>query len=118
MTRVLFPRETWRWQGSPGHFILGDRCVYHLNTVVGPWLVSTVGELRDAWRDDFRPVGHDRMFETMVFRAGSPCTEDAGCGEVHIASPECLAMRAANNRREAEAAHLEVCDAWSRKALS
>ena len=35
----------WKWYGHPGHFILGDKCRFHLATVVGPFMISTVGEL-------------------------------------------------------------------------
>jgi len=31
--------------GHPGHFILGAKCVFHLTTYVGGYIVSTVGEL-------------------------------------------------------------------------
>ena len=35
----------WIWMPHPGHFILGDKCRFHLNTYVGKYIVSTVGEL-------------------------------------------------------------------------
>lgn len=36
---------TERWFGHAAHFICGQWCRFHLATQVGPWLVSTVGEL-------------------------------------------------------------------------
>jgi hypothetical protein len=41
-------RENWIWMPHAGHFILGDRCRFHLTTKVGKYIVSTVGEL---WND-------------------------------------------------------------------
>lgn len=41
-------KENWIWQPHPGHFCLSDRCKFHLNTYVGGYIVSTVGEL---WND-------------------------------------------------------------------
>ena len=42
-------RKDWTWQPHAGHFILGDKCIYHLNTYLGNgYMVSTIGEL---WND-------------------------------------------------------------------
>jgi hypothetical protein len=41
-------RDKWVWMGHSGHFILGSSCRFHLNTYVGRYIVSTVGEL---WND-------------------------------------------------------------------
>jgi hypothetical protein len=41
-------RENWIWMPHAGHFILGERCQFRLNTYVGRFIVSTVGEL---WSD-------------------------------------------------------------------
>ena len=38
-------KEKWIWMPHAGHFILGDKCRFHLNTCVGKYIVSTVGEL-------------------------------------------------------------------------
>lgn len=80
----------------PGHFICASDCRFHLNTYVGGYIVSTVGELLpdsgswdiyaktknivlegmgDARRADFInrvgyvDIGYDRKYETMVFKA-------------------------------------------------
>lgn len=37
------PKELWF--GHPGHFICAKDCRFHMATLVGPWLVSTVGAL-------------------------------------------------------------------------
>ena len=39
-------KANWIWQPHAGHFILGDKCKFVLNTYLGNgYLVSTVGEL-------------------------------------------------------------------------
>ena len=38
-------RENWVWMPHPGHFICARDCQFHLNTYVGGYIVSTVGEL-------------------------------------------------------------------------
>lgn len=42
-------KSRWVWMPHAGHFILGDKCRFHLNTYVGKYIVSTVGEL---WNDE------------------------------------------------------------------
>jgi hypothetical protein len=42
-------KADWTWMPHAGHFILGDQCLFRLNTHVGNYIVSTVGEL---WHDD------------------------------------------------------------------
>lgn len=41
-------KENWIWMPYAGHFILGDECNFRLNTYVGKYIVSTIGEL---WGD-------------------------------------------------------------------
>jgi len=38
-------KNKWVWMPHAGHFICGDKCQFHLNTYVGGYIVSTVGEL-------------------------------------------------------------------------
>ena len=38
-------KEKWIWMPHAGHFICGARCEFKLNTYVGKYIVSTVGEL-------------------------------------------------------------------------
>lgn len=41
-------KASWTWMPHAGHFILGDKCRFILNTHVGGYIVSTIGEL---WGD-------------------------------------------------------------------
>lgn len=116
----LFPISDWKWFGHAGHFIGGYACRFHLCTQVGPWLVSTVGEL--AWSthakgSPFEDVGYGRKFETMVFKAGKTCRAmDCNCGLPSLSPPTELAMRGYNTAGEATAGHLDLCHEFSRTA--
>ena len=37
-------KNNWIWMPHPGHLIVSDDCKFHLNTYVGKYIVSTVGE--------------------------------------------------------------------------
>lgn len=37
-------KEKWIWMPHAGHLIVGNDCRFHLNTYVGKYIVSTVGE--------------------------------------------------------------------------
>ncbi len=120
----------WQWFGDVGHFICGRWCRFHLCTLVGPWLVSTVGayvhprhgegnELAEAeWLEKNWPgedIGAGRKYETMVFRAGSPCkAEQCGCGMPSLADANELAYRGYKTAGDATRGHLELCRRWSK----
>jgi len=36
--------DKWIWMPHPGHFICSSDCRFHLNTRVGKYIISTVGE--------------------------------------------------------------------------
>lgn len=38
------PVAKWKWFGHAAHLIVGHDCRFHMTTVVGKYLVSTVGE--------------------------------------------------------------------------
>lgn len=70
-----------RYLGMPGHFIGASRCVWHMTTIVGPYLVSTVGDYRPVNEEKSTNIGLNRKYETMVFRAGAACARpECGCG--------------------------------------
>jgi len=67
------------YRGWPGHFICGDRCVFHLNTLIElrdvRIVVSTVGMMLDYHAPNFPnklkydKIGLYRYYETMAFHA-------------------------------------------------
>ena len=116
------PKEEWKWFGNAAHFICARWCRFHLATQVGPWLVSTIGEyvhprhsggsedaerkwLKKNWPGE--ELGHNRKYETMVFKAGPPCT--CGCG---LPVPEDWAEQDFAGYNDAAAAtegHMRMC---------
>ena len=142
---MLWPRDEWEWFGSAGHFICGQDCRFHLCTKVGPWLVSTVGELlpdSNSWdiyadrvggippelRGDakrawflqnvgFLDVGHGRKYETMVFRlTDERCTaEDCACEMPVVAEWGEIDSNGYNVRGDAQRGHYAMCERWATK---
>lgn len=126
MTEI--PQNEWEWFGLPGHYICSKWCRFHLCTKVGDWLISTVGayvhprhsmgsESKEAeWLEDNWPgedIGPGRKYETMVFQAGSRCTEDrCNCGMPEIDGHELDSM-IYNTAGEAAAGHLELCSQYA-----
>ena len=142
--KMSIPKEKWEWFGLAGHFILGHQCQFHLCTLVGKYLVSTVGQYfpdapdRDiiaesrgikltgigpARRADYmnqigyEEIGYNRTFETMVFRAGKRChAKGCNCGQPRIAEPfEELDMDGYNDAKSAQQGHMELCEKWAKK---
>jgi len=37
-------KDKWVWMPHAGHLIVSDKCRFHLNTKVGKYIISTVGE--------------------------------------------------------------------------
>lgn len=64
---------TIKERGWPGHFILGNKCLYHRNTLVSSEdiavVVSTVGNMILDEKKGVEEVGLNRIYETMVFVA-------------------------------------------------
>jgi hypothetical protein len=134
----------WRWFGHAAHFICGQDCRFHLATQIGPWLVSTVGEYLpdsnvreiladsrgiqlqgqgDARRADWmrkvgwESIGYERLYETMVFRAGKPCqSTECGCGLPELASGSELDFEGYNTAGDATRGHYRMCEKWSQKS--
>ena len=133
--------EAWEWFGHPGHFICARDCRFHLCTLVGRHLISTVGEFEpdapvreilaqsrgvtlsgqgDARRLDYlRRVGYEeiglgRTFETMVFAVTDQrCQDpDCQCGLPEIVPME-LEARGYTSAGAATQGHRELCAKWS-----
>jgi hypothetical protein len=123
--------DKWEWFGVVGHYICGQWCRFHLATMVGPWLVSTIGEyvhplhskgnekdeaewMRVNWPGE--DIGCGRKYETMVFKAGARCTKKGcECNMPAIGGSE-LDIHGYQTRGQAQAGHLQMCKKWSRKA--
>ncbi len=132
----MIPKQDWEWFGNAGHFICGRWCQFHLCTLIGEYLVSTVGQYLpsesareiiadirgvalegrgDAREADymrkigFEDIGCDRKFETMVFRVDGRCTvKNCGCGLPTIIPNE-LDFAGYNTAGDATQGHYEMC---------
>lgn len=138
----MIPEFKWRWYGNAGHFIAGNNCRFHLCTVVGDTIVSTVGqylpdsavreilaksrgvvlegrgdERERVWLDKvgFEDIGYDRKFETMSFKAGKPCTaKDCGCGMPTHNGHE-IDFESYNDAKSATEGHMRICRKVARR---
>lgn len=129
----------WVWMPHAGHLIVGNDCRFHLNTYVGVYVVSTVGEYwpdsesrkakakihgkviegrGDEWdRNYFNEFGYDdigldRKYETMVFKAKA---DKSKCCQWRMASAEELDMEGYNDPEEAAAGHMRMCLKWAER---
>ena len=118
------PVKDWEWFGHAAHFCCGRWCRFHMATKVGPWLISTVGlyvhprnsegnETNEGkWLSDHpngEEIGCDRFYETMVFKAGAPCTSlECGCGLPGIGGSE-VDSEGYKTAGEARKGHMALC---------
>lgn len=110
--------DKWIWMPHPAHFIAGFGCRFRLATYVGNgFLVSTVGEyispLAKESEEDFLPIGCDRLYETMVFKA-ERAVDSACCPWIQKDSTE-LDFEGYNKPNEAMNGHMKMCLKWSKK---
>jgi hypothetical protein len=123
--RRHIPVEEWKWFGSPGHFIGGPDCGFHLCTLIGDFVVSTVGEYipqsdRGKKPKHFEQIGIQRTYETMVFRAtGTTCEGElcGGCGLPDII-PSDLDFEGYNDAGSATRGHAALCIKWASPKLA
>jgi hypothetical protein len=118
------PESEWEWFGNVGHLIVGSWCRFHLTTVVGQYLISTVGfwvppkagERAEAdWlakHPEGEEIGPGRFYETMVFVAGERCGGDCGCGLPSTNGHE-LDFAGYQKPAEAQRGHMEMCRKWA-----
>ena len=136
--------NAWEWFGNAGHFIASSDCRFHLCTLIGEYLVSTVGEYlpdsevreimassrgitltgrgdarRANWMQKigYETIGLDRKYETMVFRvSGKRCeVPDCGCGLPVVEEWGELDMNGYNDAGSATRGHYEMCRRWEQK---
>lgn len=135
--KKVIPVLDWKWFGNAGHFIGGSDCRFHLCTLIGDILVSTVGQYfpdsdardilaesrekplegkgdyrRADWMKKFgyEDIGYQRKFETMAFKvSGRVCTaKDCDCGMPEIIPSE-IGFDSYNDAGSATKGHVEIC---------
>lgn len=110
-------KENWIWMPHAGHFIGGSSCRFHLNTYVGGYIVSTVGEYdpkQQGW-GKFQQLGIGRLYETMVFKANKEKESDAQCCPYTINVSEEVDFDGYNDPVSAYKGHLKLCRKWAKK---
>lgn len=110
--------------GSAAHFIGSEDCRFHITTLIGEYVISTVGDYAPRHRVstvDERPmvaggrsvdahtIGYERYFETMVFKTTGPC--DCGCG-LPDHSGSNIDFAGYQTRAEANAGHEAMCQKY------
>lgn len=137
-------KEKWVWMPHAGHFILGNRCQFVLNTYVGKYIVSTVGELwsdqqvrrihASVWDEKWYLENQSKKgdtFDTVYMKQFG--YEDIGgdrkyetmvfkakksalkcCPYVMISGEE-LDLKGYNDAEKAYKEHLKMCEKWSKK---
>lgn len=68
----MINNQSWIWMPHAGHFCGANECNFRLNTYVGGYIVSTVGEycpIIKLGKSTFEEIGRNRLYETMVFKA-------------------------------------------------
>lgn len=136
-------QSDWKWFGCPGHFICARDCRFHLCTLIGDILVSTVGEYLPDYdvreilakskgivlkgkgderraeymkKVGFEEIGLDRRYETMAFKTtGEVCRNPkCNCGLPTII-PEEIEFEGYNTAGEAAKGHMKICLKVSKK---
>ena len=106
-------KSKWEWFGYPGHFICADDCRFRLFTLVGDYLISTVGDLHFEQEPNKRQTlgaGENSFFETCVFKAGPRCVaKDCDCGQPTLESASGIDGIRCATAGEAQASHMRFC---------
>jgi len=109
----MIPQEKWKWFGHPGHYCCADRCLFHLCTQVGKYLISSVGEMPNSANTGLVDIGCNRKYEAMVFKWKNKCNDKkCGCDMPEIIPSE-LEMLPSNNRDDAQKNHMKLCKKYS-----
>lgn len=100
----------WRWDGHAGHLVVSKWCRFFLNTRVGNYRISTVGDYYpDGWTsDDPKEIGLGRTHETFVFRV-------TGSGEGEVEDWSEIDTDVYNDCEAARAGHMRMCRKYARR---
>ncbi len=102
----------WIWMPHAAHFICASQCQFRLATYIpaSDVIVSTVGEyIREDGKP--QPIGMDRLYETMVFKA-VPSGDKCGACPYSIQPSIEVDFEPYNTAKEAYAGHLALCRKW------
>lgn len=121
------PISKWIWLGYPQHFCAAKDCRFHMATIVGKYVISTVGDYHpprvvqgDEGPDRMQPTekpetigaGPDSFYETFVFRCDG--LGQCGCCAA-ITSMDVLDGPRTATAVEAQKCHMEMCRKYARR---
>ncbi len=117
------PKVTYR--GWPGHYILGDRCLFRLNTLIElfEWkvVVSTVGNVMNAIPcTSLEMIDSAHYFETRAFWAKCDKSEGRKYWESDVTREICLSLNnyvSEQDDRIAQANHEKAVDEIRHKLI-
>ena len=114
MEVCLMDKNKWIWMGHAGHLCVGEQCRFHLNTFVGKYIVSTVGEYFPYDKEKMVAIGggDTSFYETMVFTAKKSKNKCCPFTAKEWFDVECVRYETAE---EAHKGHLKLCKKWSKK---
>ena len=114
-------KENWIWMPHPGHFICSYRCRFFLNTCVGNYIISTLGELstdekyhNDSENGTWEEVALNAKYESMVFKAQKDKINKC-CPWTAVISEDELDTKYYDSALEATKGHYKLCNKWSKK---
>lgn len=119
MNRI--PESKWIWSGSPGHFICSRWCRFHLTTIIGGVVISSVGDYHPSHaKDTAKPetIGCDRLYEVMVFQVTTKKPKKNACQCTvccHPMNGTEIDFKGANSAVDAESNHRAMCRKWASK---
>jgi len=137
-------QANWVWMPHVGHFILGHRCRFRLNTYVGGYIVSTVGELwnsqdvrrirAEIWDITWYEQNKDKMgdefddsymekfgYEEVGFQAKYETMvfragkSDIGCCPYKVLDWDGVDSAVYQTAEKARKGHYRLCKKWSQK---
>lgn len=105
-------KDNWVWMPHAGHFCGASKCLFKLNTYVGKYIVSTVGEYFPDG-NKIEEIGMNRTYETMIFKAKKSTTHK--CCPYVVSHLMELDMKGYNHPEDAYVGHIKLCKKWSKK---
>ena len=136
-------KDKWIWMPHAGHFICGNRCRFHLNTYVGKYIVSTVGELcpeqrvreihagvyDSHWLKEnahlkgdnfdnayFKKFGYEKIGYDRTYETMvfEAKKSTHKCCPYEIIVSEEMDMEGYNSAKEATKGHMKLCKKWGK----
>lgn len=111
----MIDKKDWLWIGIPMHFIGAHDCNFRLATIIGDYVISTVGDWRPGY-EGRQQIGADRCFETFAFKGWSICNRPGcECGMPIIDNATEIDSDGYNTSQDAQDGHMRMCAKYANK---